>query len=65
MDMKSLKSRNLAQGSLNVSDAHLLGDAIVTTKLDAVINWGRQSSLWPYVFGTACCAIEFMATAAS
>jgi len=44
---------------------HLLGDAIITTRLDAMINWGRQSSLWPMVFGTACCAIEFMATAAS
>ncbi len=65
MDMNSLKSSSLTKGSLNVSDTHLLGDAIVTTKLDAVINWGRQSSLWPYVFGTACCAIEFMATAAS
>ena len=49
---------------LSQSD-HLLGDAIITTRLDAVINWGRQSSLWPMVFGTACCAIEFMATAAS
>jgi NADH-quinone oxidoreductase subunit B len=44
---------------------HLLGDSVITTKLEAVIDWGRQSSLWPFVFGTACCAIEFMATAAS
>ncbi|WP_415398530.1 NADH-quinone oxidoreductase subunit B [Sulfurimonas sp. CS5] len=43
----------------------MLDDAVVTTKLDAVINWGREASLWPFVFGTACCAIEFMATAAS
>ncbi len=47
------------------SEQNLLGDSIVTTKLDAVVDWGRQSSLWPMVFGTACCAIEFMATAAS
>jgi NADH-quinone oxidoreductase subunit B len=53
------------KGSLNVSETDLLGDAVVVTKVDAVINWGRQSSLWPFVFGTACCAIEFMATAAS
>lgn len=44
---------------------HLLGDSIITTRLDTVVDWGRQSSLWPFVFGTACCAIEFMATAAS
>ena len=37
----------------------------VTTKLDFVVNWARSNSLWPMPFGTACCAIEFMATAAS
>ncbi len=50
---------------MDVSEQNILGDAIVTTTLDAMIDWGRQSSLWPFVFGTACCAIEFMATAAS
>lgn len=37
----------------------------LTTKLDAVVDWARGNSLWPLPFGTACCAIEFMATAAS
>ena len=41
------------------------GGNIITTTVDAVINWGRKSSIWPFPFGTACCAIEFMATAAS
>jgi NADH-quinone oxidoreductase subunit B len=36
----------------------------ITTKLSVVANWGRAGSLWPMPFGTACCAIEFMATAA-
>lgn len=37
----------------------------VTTRLDFLVNWARRNSLWPMPFGTACCAIEYMATAAS
>ena len=34
--------------------------AILTTRLDAMIDAARKNSLWPFPFGTACCAIEFM-----
>jgi NADH-quinone oxidoreductase subunit B len=37
----------------------------VATRVDFLVNWARANSLWPMPFGTACCAIEFMATAAS
>ncbi|MBK5186600.1 MAG: NADH-quinone oxidoreductase subunit NuoB [Gemmatimonadaceae bacterium] len=37
----------------------------VATRLDFLVNWSRAKSLWPMPFGTACCAIEFMATAAT
>ncbi len=38
---------------------------IVTTSVDAVVDWARKSSIWPMGFGIACCAIEMMATGAS
>lgn len=43
----------------------LLNDIAITTRLDEAIGWARESSLWPMIFGTACCAIEFMSVAAS
>jgi NADH-quinone oxidoreductase subunit B len=33
--------------------------------VDQVLNWARSSSLWPVMFGLACCAIEMMAVGAS
>ena len=37
-----------------------LGENIITTTLESLVNWGRRSSLWPATFGLACCAIEMM-----
>lgn len=42
------------------SDAALLGDAVVLTRLDRAIGWARKYSIFPYPFATACCAMEFM-----
>lgn len=38
---------------------------VTITSLDRVYNWGRQASVWPMMFGLACCAIEMICTAAS
>ncbi|MEA4906781.1 MAG: NADH-quinone oxidoreductase subunit NuoB [Anaerolineaceae bacterium] len=35
------------------------------TTLDRIYNWSRRNSLWPMMFGLACCAIEMICTAAS
>jgi len=42
-----------------------MGDGVITTTLDSLVNWARRSSIWPMTFGLACCAIEMMATGAS
>lgn len=46
-------------------DTQNLPDNILTTRLKALVNWARRSSLWPLPFATACCGIELMATASS
>ena len=38
---------------------------VVLTSVDAIINWARKNSIWPLPLGLSCCAIEFMAVAAS
>ncbi len=38
---------------------------IVTTTLEAAVNWGRTNAMWPLTFGLACCAIEMMASQAA
>lgn len=47
------------------ADLKALGDAVLVTRADALVAWGRKNSLWPIPFGTACCAIEFMGTVSS
>ena len=47
--------------SIEVPD-DLKGNLVVTS-IDALVNWGRKSALWPVAFGLACCAFEMMATA--
>ncbi len=38
---------------------------VVTSRLDAAINWVRGHSIWPMPMGLACCGIELMAVGAS
>ncbi len=42
-----------------------LENNIAITSLSQLYNWGRRNSMWPMLFGLACCAIEMIATASS
>lgn len=66
MDFQNLKQQQVQQylhDTIVVPD-ELQSNVLVTT-LDKVYNWSRKSSMWPLLFGLACCAIEMIATAAS
>jgi NADH-quinone oxidoreductase subunit B len=38
---------------------------VLLTTVDNVYNWGRARSMWPMMFGLACCAIEMIAVQAA
>ncbi len=40
-------------------------DGVVVTTLESMVNWSRANSVWPLLFGLACCAIEMIATGAA
>ncbi|MYH63087.1 MAG: NADH-quinone oxidoreductase subunit B [Caldilineaceae bacterium SB0675_bin_29] len=65
-DFQQLKQdqlRPFLHDEINVPD-ELEANVLITT-VDKIYNWSRRSSMWPLLFGLACCAIEMIATAAS
>jgi NADH-quinone oxidoreductase subunit B len=45
-------------------DPEMRANVAITT-IDKIYNMGRRYSVWPMMFGLACCAIEMICTAAS
>jgi NAD(P)H-quinone oxidoreductase subunit K len=56
---------NALEGLLNPVDGaqitQELSENVILTTVDDLHNWARLSSLWPLLYGTACCFIEFAA----
>ena len=62
-DIKQEQLKEFLHDTIEVPE-ELQANVMVTT-LDKVYNWSRSASMWPLLFGLACCAIEMIATAAS
>ena len=60
-DLIAVSADQIQSPSIDVPE-DLQGNLVVTS-VDALVNWGRKSALWPVSFGLACCAFEMMATA--
>ena len=43
-------------------ETQLANSGVITTSLESVVNWSRKNSIWPLLFGLACCAIEMITT---
>jgi NADH-quinone oxidoreductase subunit B len=41
-------------------NAQEMEQAVLLTTVNKAVNWAQASSVWPAVFGLACCAIEMM-----
>ena len=61
--LKETHAEALAEPLIEVPDD--LQRNVAVTSIDALINWGRKSAVWPLSFGLACCAFEMMASAMS
>ncbi len=38
---------------------------VMVTSVDALVSWGRKGSVWPALFGLACCAFEMIGASMS
>jgi NADH-quinone oxidoreductase subunit B len=61
--VKQYKQENINSTKFDIPPD--LQNQVAITTLDKIYNWGRRSSIWPMMFGLACCAIEMICAAAS
>lgn len=57
----SLNSESINSPAAYSTVTQQLSENIILTTVDDLYNWARLSSLWPLLYGTACCFIEFAA----
>ena len=62
-ELKASHTQPMASPMIEVPEG--LERNLAVTSVDALLNWGRKSAVWPLTFGLACCAFEMMASAMS
>lgn len=73
MELKDIKIKGIPTEEFNdneylenyIKELEANGVNVVLSKIDELINWGRSNSVWPLIYATSCCGIEFMAAAAA
>nr|YP_010933196.1 27 kDa subunit of NADH-ubiquinone oxidoreductase [Nitella hyalina]APP89464.1 NADH dehydrogenase subunit K [Nitella hyalina]WKT08446.1 27 kDa subunit of NADH-ubiquinone oxidoreductase [Nitella hyalina] len=60
-NFKSFKQKKnyLTNSTENVYINQTLSTSLILTTINDLTNWTRLSSLWPLLYGTSCCFIEF------
>jgi len=65
MGLSGADAGTIALPRVGAQERTAVQSGVITTSIEKLIQWGRYSSLWPALFGLACCAIEMMATGAA
>ncbi|ADQ78515.1 NADH dehydrogenase subunit B [Paludibacter propionicigenes WB4] len=73
MELKNINIKGIPTAEFNdneylenyIKELEANGVNVVLSKIDELINWGRSNSVWPLIYATSCCGIEFMASAAA
>jgi NAD(P)H-quinone oxidoreductase subunit K len=63
LDKKKKEGKDSIETVMNLIEFPLLdqtsSNSVISTTLNDLSNWSRLSSLWPLLYGTSCCFIEF------
>jgi NAD(P)H-quinone oxidoreductase subunit K len=63
LDKKKKEGKDSIETVMNLIEFPLLdqtsSNSVISTTPNDLSNWSRLSSLWPLLYGTSCCFIEF------